>query len=286
MAMKYSLFTVMTPASTPEEVAKKLKQYGYDGVEWRVKDAVRQAPNPLPARDQWYWQYNQATLEMDDIANEAKRSAAICEANGLEKLSLASYLMPRELSKIEALLGAAQQNGYRMIRLFPDKYTGERNYRELFGEVRRDLLEVEKMAKRTGVEVNLEIHMDTIIPSASAAYRLIEGMDEGLIGVVYDAGNMVYEGYEQYQFGLELLGAHVHHVHIKDAVWDLSGGHDDYHVKFSEVGAGNVRFDKLFPALKKIGYDRYFSFEDFSMVLDDDTKMQRNLAYIQELWDR
>ena len=50
--MKFSLFTVMVPAWSPEEVVKKLKEYGYDGVEWRVRDVPKAAPDPMPARDQ------------------------------------------------------------------------------------------------------------------------------------------------------------------------------------------------------------------------------------------
>ena len=281
--MKYSIFTVMSPAATPEEIAKKLRQFGYDGVEWRVRDRVAATPDPLPPRDQWYWQYNRATLALDDIEREAARAAALCEENGLEKLSLASYLMPREIEAIERLLSAAKGNGFRMIRLFPDRYDGTRAYPELFGEVRSAMKEVELLAKAYGVEVNLEIHMDTIIPSASAACRLIEGLDEALIGVVYDAGNMVYEGYEQYQFGLELLGRHVHHVHIKDARQEaLPGG--GYQARFCPIGEGQVRFDRLFAALKKQGYDGFFSFEDFSDKYPDDEKLTRNLAYIRALW--
>jgi sugar phosphate isomerase/epimerase len=108
-------------------------------------------------------------------------------------------------------------------------------------------------------------------------------LDEELIGVVYDAGNMVYEGYEQYQFGLELLGAHVHHVHIKDARQERlpEGG---YAPRFCPIGEGQVRFDKLFAALKKQGYGGYLSFEDFSDKYEGDEKLTRNLDYIRALW--
>ena len=279
--MKFSLFTVMVPAWSPEEVVKKLKEYGYDGVEWRVKDVPKAAPDPMPARDQLFWQYNRATLDIDNIAEDAARAAKLCDENGLEKLSLASYLMPRELDKVEALLAAASANGFKMIRLFPDSYKGDVPYRELFSDVRSKLFTVERLCKNYGVQANLEIHMNTIIPSASAAYRLIEGMDEDLIGVVFDAGNMVYEGFENYQFGMELLDRHVHHVHIKDSTWapnkegKLAPG-------FAEIGKGVVNYEKLFDALRKIGYDNYLSFEDFSVSKSDDDKLRDNLAFIKE----
>ena len=102
-----------------------------------------------------------------------------------------------------------------------------------------------------------------------------------MIGVVFDAGNMVYEGFENYQFGMELLDRHVHHVHIKDSTWapnkegKLAPG-------FAEIGKGVVNYEKLFDALHKIGYDNYLSFEDFSISKSDDDKLRDNLAFIKE----
>ncbi len=282
--MKYSIFTVMAPGCTVEQIGEKLQAHGYDGVEWRVGRRVEEEPQPLPARAQWYWEYNRATLNLEDIEKEAVWAAAVCERNGLEKVSLASYLMPAQLADIERLLEAAKHNGFQMIRLFPDKYTGAEPYPRMMERVRGELREVERMARRCGVRVTLEIHMDTIIPSASAACRLLEGMDEELLGVVYDAGNMVYEGYEQYQMGLEMLGARVHHVHLKDArVLPCAGG--GYAASFCRIGEGQVRFDKLFDALKKQGYAGYLSFEDFSAPHEEDEKLARNLAYIKTIWE-
>ena len=278
--MKFSIFTVMAPAWSPEELVVKLRQFGYDGVEWRVNAAPKAAPDPMPERAQLFWQYNRATLEVDDIAAEAVRAAKLCDENGLDKVSLASYLTPGQLDKIDTLLAAAAANGFKMIRLFPDNYKGDVNYREQFAQVRAAMFSVERLCKRYGVQANLEIHMNTIIPSASAAYRLIEGMDPDLIGVVFDAGNMVYEGYENYKFGMELLDRHVHHVHIKDSTWapnkdgKLAPG-------FAPIGEGVVDFDKLFAALKAIGYDGYLSFEDFSIAKSDDDKLRDNMAFIK-----
>ena len=92
--MKYSVFTVMTPSWAPEELADRLAAAGYDGVEWRVQKALKATPDPIPPRDVWYWNYNKATLDVDEIETEAPRAAEICKKSGLEMLSLASYLTP------------------------------------------------------------------------------------------------------------------------------------------------------------------------------------------------
>ena len=285
--MKYSVFTVMTPSWQPEELAQRLAAAGYDGVEWRVQKALTQAPDPIPPRDLWYWAYNRATLEVDDIEREAARAAQICRTNGLEMLSLASYLTPGEFEKIERVLQAAKATGTRMIRLFPYSYREGEPYVERFNQARSQMRTVCELAKGYGVEVNLEIHMDTIIPSASAAYRLVEGLDPDWVGFVYDAGNMTREGYERYSLGLQLLGPYVHHVHIKDGCLARTekDGHVAYTPEWSRIGQGAVRFDALRDALRQIGYDRYLSFEDFTCVQSDEEKLTDNLAFIRSVFE-
>ncbi|MNH42928.1 hypothetical protein D3C79_1047240 [compost metagenome] len=63
------------------------------------------------------------------------------------------------------------------------------------------------------------MHFGNIAPSASLARQLVDGFDAKHIGVIYDPGNMVYEGFEQYKLGLEVLGEYLGHVHVKNAIW-------------------------------------------------------------------
>ncbi|GIX08239.1 MAG: hypothetical protein KatS3mg115_2642 [Candidatus Poribacteria bacterium] len=44
------------------------------------------------------------------------------------------------------------------------------------------------------------------------------------VGVIHDAGNMVHEGFENYQMGCELLGPYLAHVHVKNAAWVREAG--------------------------------------------------------------
>ena len=71
--MKYSLFTVSVPEMTPEEALKKMKEFGYDGVDWRVTDIptdpeiLKEAPS--------YWRNNYCTIDIATIDEKRKRSA-------------------------------------------------------------------------------------------------------------------------------------------------------------------------------------------------------------------
>jgi len=48
----------------------------------------------------------------------------------------------------------------------------------------------------------------------------VSDFDLRYIGIIYDLGNMVHEGYENYKLGLELLGDYLSYVHVKNAVWN------------------------------------------------------------------
>ena len=278
--MKFSIFSVMLPDYTPEQLVQLLKTHGYDGVEWRVGQALKEVPDPLPARNMRYWQANRATLDEADILRQAKHVAALCAEHNLEHISLGSYVPIGEFERIERLLEAARSSGCRMVRLFPYRFEPGMDYPSLLSKAREELKTVEQLARKYAAAVTLEIHMDTIIPSASAAMRLIDGLDSAHIGVVYDAGNMVHEGYEQYDMGIKMLGPYVHHVHIKDACWSLTPSPS---VEWCPIGQGRVQFDRLLKALNDIGYNRYLSFEDFSCKESDDAKLSHNISFIKSL---
>ena len=63
--MKYSLFTVSVPEMTLEEAAQKMKEYGYNGVDWRVT-AIPTDPEIL-AEGTLYWRNNLCTVDIDKV---------------------------------------------------------------------------------------------------------------------------------------------------------------------------------------------------------------------------
>jgi sugar phosphate isomerase/epimerase len=282
--MKFSVFTVGTPDYNVVETVGKLKEYGYDGVEWRVSSSIKSKPEVIPSRDRWYWEYNRSTVDTDNILEEAQAVKDICAEEGIEICALATYLTAAETERIEKVLKAAVIMNCPKIRVNLPQYNGSVNYRELFDKTVVQIKVLEELAKKYGVKINFEIHHGTIVPSASAAYRLVASFDSKYIGIIYDAGNMVHEGFEQYQMGLELLGEYLDHVHIKNASWTVRDvGNNEWQCQWSAIEKGQVDFKKLFSALKAVGYDGYLSFEDFSNDETTDVKLKANLELIREL---
>ena len=285
--MKFSVFTVGTPDYNLEETVIKLKEFGYDGVEWRVANGITEEPNPIPPRDGWYWSYNKSTVDLDTIEEKAEEVKNICDKHGVEICALASYLGTSDADKVERVLRAAVKMGCPKIRVNVPGYQGDINYNELFNKTVDEIKVLEQLAKKYSVKINFEIHMGNIIPSASAAYRLVSNFDSNYIGIIHDAGNMVFEGFEQYKMGIELLGDYLDHIHIKNARWVIKettpDGEENWVAEWSPLRKGQAKLRNLIDALKMVGYQGYLSFEDFSNEQSTDEKLKNNITYIKEM---
>lgn len=214
--MKLGVFTVMLPDLTPEEAARALRETGYDGVEWRVKGTPEALRGDVPS----FWGNNRCTLEPTPA--EAERARRLAAEAGLAIPNLGTYLEVGDLEATEAAMRFARQAGSPQLRVGAGAPDG--SYAESFARARAYLEGVETLAKRYGVRALIELHHRTICPSASLAHRLVSACDPAHIGVIYDPGNMVFEGFEDPRLGLELLGPYLAHVHLKNARYERPEG--------------------------------------------------------------
>lgn len=281
--MKYSVFTVGLPEYTPEEAVKKIKEAGFDGVEWRVT-SISKDPEILAEKPS-YWRNNLCTYDIATIDQQAAEIKALCDANGLEINALATYLnAASDPKEIERAMKAAAIMNCPKIRVNCLQYDPAVGYPELFKKAVDSFGVVEKLAKEYGVKANMEMHHGTIACSASAAYRIASNFDSRYIGVIYDTGNIVYEGFEEYQMALEILGEYLDHVHVKNAKWAKKtvDGVEKFAPGWAPFTDGYTDFTRVFKALKKVGYDKYITFEDFSDEPTED-KLKNNLPYIKKI---
>jgi sugar phosphate isomerase/epimerase len=270
--MKLGVFTVMLPDLTPEEAAEALKEAGYDGVEWRVKrEPGRQDEAPS------FWGNNRCTLE--PTIDEAQRARALAASSRLEMPNLGTYINVGDVEAAEEAMRFAERAGAPQLRVGVGALFG--SYAESFARARDFLADVARLAPRYGVRALIEIHHKTICPSASLTHRLVSHFDPETIGVIYDPGNMVYEGFEDYRIGLELLGPYLAHVHLKNAAYDRPQGGGVWKARWAPLEDGVVDFPELFAALRDIGYDGWLSVEDFSAVRESRDALRHNIAFIR-----
>jgi sugar phosphate isomerase/epimerase len=280
MAWKYSVFTVMCPECDLEETAALAASLGFDGLEWRV---TKKAPEPITEID--YWSGNRSTVDVDDVEADLARAKQIADRHDLELPILGTYMKCSDLDVVEAAMRAAAAVRCPKLRVGPPGYDGSRPYHELFEEATRDFAKVADLARKHGVQTCIEMHMGNITPSAGLAHRLVSQFDPAEIGVIFDPGNMVVEGFENYQMALELLGPYLSHVHAKNCLWAKTGeerGVAKWEWQMAAVRQGQADWTAIVAALKKVGYDGWLSFEDFSEG-ETKQKLTEALAYLKEL---
>lgn len=274
--MKLSVFTVMLPDLSPEEAAEAIKQTGYDGVEWRIATTPTHRQPEAPS----FWGNNLCTFA--PTLEEATRLARITQQAGLEVVNLGTYLSPPDLNAIEAAMQFAQQAGSPSLRVSPAKYQGD--YHKNFNDSLAFFRDVEGLAKRYRVRVLVEIHHGLIIPSASLTHRLVSHFDPAHIGVIYDPGNMVHEGFENYLLGLQLLGPYLAIVHLKNAAFYRPAASPYvWQARWAALDDGVVDIKTVLKNLVQIGYNGWLSVEDFSQARSSREALSYNLNYIKQV---
>jgi sugar phosphate isomerase/epimerase len=277
--MKVGVFTVGLPDLTPEEAAREIEAAGYDGVEWRVTRIPEEARVQEPS----FWGNNLCTLEPTE--EEARRARSLCEGTGLEVVGLGTYISVGDLEAVDGAMNLARMAGAPQIRVGSGSLEGA-SYARRFEEARRFLAGIEELAGRYGVKALVEIHHGTICPSASLAHRLVSGLDPGAVGVIFDPGNMAFEGFEDYHIGTELLGPYLAHVHLKNAAFDRTGDGGTWRPRWATLEDGVVDFERLFEALREAGYDGWLVMEDFSAARPSREALRHNIEFVRDLVQR
>ena len=280
--MKLSVFTVATPDLTPEELTRTAKEAGLDGVEWRFKEVPPDAVYEPPS----FWRNNLCSIDPSLSEAELLRFKQVTEAQGLEVVSVTPYLNSLNLEETERVFHVARLLGAKMIRVGVAGYDGNKSYPELYETTVQYLKEAERMAKRYGVKGVVETHHKTISPSISLAHRLVSNCDPEHIGVLFDPGNMVHEGYECFKMGLQLLGPYLASVHVKNTIWTPDGSREDgttgWRSEWSPLRSGIVDFGNLLQDLKSVGYEGYLGIEDFSGQYSSKELLSEFAQFIKE----
>ncbi len=282
--MKYAFFTVSSPTLTLEEVAPRLQELGYDGWELRVVD---EPPNP---KGMEFWHGNKSTLPASTFTDEIERVKKLSADHKLEIPNLGTYVRSNdEWSLIEQAVANAVAIGAPSLRINVPAYSSDQAFMPIWNQAREDFKRIEELVAKNNVKALIETHMGTICPSASSARMMVEGLDPKNVGIIHDLGNMVYEGFENYRMGLEMLGDYLGLVHVKNTTMYPFKTREDNTVewrqKFWPMHQGVADVKALVTALFDVGYDGWISFEDFSTQQKIDDRMKFNIEYVRGLVD-
>ncbi len=280
MALKISLYTLLARDVSLEEAVRLAADAGFDAVDIRMRD-----------------EGIHITPDISDA--EAEKVRKMVEDAGLHVSGLTTYweigrvereAAAVELAGIERSLHTATVLGAKFMRVSSADYERGYDYEVCRAAFRDQIMRVAEMAAAHGVIVTPEQHGGRYIASAGQCLDMLRGLEHPNLGIVFDPGNAVSEGFERPWVQVRMLGRWIKNVHVKNRM--TAAGEPRQHER---LPGGNVRVDEgvldwdaIAEELKAIGYDGYLTAEDFAEFDSLAEKFAWNARFLRALaekWD-
>ena len=205
---KFIVFTKPWKNISLEELGEFVKNMGFDGVEYPLRDGYQVQPS-------------------DGVAG-VKKLAGVLGGFGLTVESIAGGLDVKFTSdnKVaginESLFAACGEAGVKIIRICQGL---DRNieFFENLAQIRRTYDAAVPYCEKYGVTVGVQMHCDACITSSAETYILLKDYDPKHIAAVWDSGHNGLTGVEP-QFALDTVWDMLCMVNFKAAYWKLKHG--------------------------------------------------------------
>ena len=243
--MKWMMFIKHLQTLPLPEAGRAIRGLGFEGVDLTVRPEGSVAPE-----------------RVRDALPEAIR---ILHDWGLSVPLVTTAITSANDPHARDILETAAAAGIREAKLgyVPVKQFG--TFQATLEQFNRELDGLEKLAKSTGVRVNLHLHSGMYLTSLSAAvWWLIKDRDPAAVGAYVDPGHMFVEGgRDGWRLGLDLLHARIALVALKDLYWeqvpDEKLGKARWVTKIAPFDRGAVPWPDVFDILKQARFDGWIS---------------------------
>lgn len=294
MARPVTLFTGQWADLPVEEMARKTKEFGYDGIElacWGDHFEVDKA-----LADDNYCAQKRELLDQHDLQCHAISAhlvgQAVCDnIDERHKAIIPDYVWgdgdpagvnERAIEEMKNTARAAQRFGVGVVNGFTGSSIWHLIYDfpptpghmiddgfKLFAERWNPILDV---FGECGVRFALEVHPTEIAFDIYTAERALEAIGHREeFGFNFDPSHLHWQGVDSVDF-IRSFPDRIYHCHVKDAIVTLNGktGINASHLKFGDArrgwdfrspGRGTVNFEEIIRALNDVGYDGPLSIE-------------------------
>ncbi|MBM3999810.1 MAG: sugar phosphate isomerase/epimerase [Planctomycetes bacterium] len=294
MGRPVTLFTGQWADLPLEEMARKTKEFGYDGIElacWGDHFEVDKALS-----DDAYCARKRDTLERFDLQCHAISAhlvgQAVCDlVDERHKMIVPPYVWGdgspdgvnrRAADELKNSARAAQRFGVGVVNGFTGSSIWHLLYSfppvsakridagfALFAERFNPILDV---FGECGVRFALEVHPTEIAFDIHTAQRALEAIDHREeFGFNFDPSHLHWQGVDPVEF-IRAFPDRIYHVHVKDAITTLNGrsGILASHLNFGDPrrgwdfrspGRGGINFEEIVRALNQVGYKGPLSIE-------------------------
>jgi sugar phosphate isomerase/epimerase len=240
---RIDLFSACLPGWDSRRVIDVAVSFGFSAIEWAI--------GPGHA------------IERPQVVPELRE---LCDCAGLRSGGLlvqdpaVTLAAPKRAA---AYVDLAIALGASYLRLFAPRYRGGLLEREQH-RARAGLDFLVDLAAPAGLTVLVETSPTTLAPAPDFAAALVEQHPPERAGVLYDPGNMAIEGCLAPRLAIARLGAHLHHVHVKNVAWSRRAG--VWRWRHAELAKGMLDWREILAALAAARYDGRFSIDHLGGV--------------------
>jgi len=279
--MKFGIFTVSIPEYEPEKALEVAAEIGYDGLEWRIvkDDGERSKPS--------FWSGNRSSMTAEELIAKAPALKAKASSLGVEMPSLGTYIDCHNLEAVEISMKAASALGAKSLRIGTGGYKADGgSHASQMARAREQYVKVAELAAKHSVRAVVETHHGLITPTVALTMQVLNGLPPERVGIMWDPGNQALEGRENYKMALDIAGPYLAEVHVKNCFYEptfIAGSTMQWRPRWCQVQLGVVNWPEIMGELKRIGYDGWVIFEDFSTDQPVFERIKSNLSYFKTL---
>ena len=294
MARPVTLFTGQWADLPFDQMARKTKEFGYDGIELACWGDHFEVDKALADSD--YCARKRELLDQHDLQCRAISAHLVGQAvldsiDERHKAILPPYVWgdgnpagvnQRACEELMNTARAAQRFGVGVVNGFTGSSIWHLNYSfppvpeamidqgfALFAERFNPILDV---FGECGVKFALEVHPTEIAFDLVTAQRALQTLDDREeFGFNFDPSHLLWQGVDPVEF-IRAFPDRIYHVHVKDAITTLDGrsGILASHLNFGDPrrgwdfrspGRGGVNFEEIIRALNDISYAGPLSIE-------------------------
>jgi sugar phosphate isomerase/epimerase len=315
MSRPVTLFTGQWADLKLEDLCKKAKEFGYDGLElacWGDHFEVNKA-------DQAYCNAKKALLskyglKLFAISNHLVGQAVCDRIDQRHKGILPDYVWgdgyPEKVNQraaqemiktgeAAARLGVPVVNGFtgssiwHLIYSFPP--VSQTMIDEGYADFAAKWTPILERYQQLGIKFGLEVHPTEIAFDIASTQRALKAINNHpAFGFNFDPSHFGYQGVDYVKF-IHTFGEKIWHVHMKDVFWSdvpveagVFGGHTDFGVKgrfwdFRSLGHGKINFEEVIRALNRFGYKGPLSVEWEDSGMDREFGATEAAAFIKKI---
>jgi sugar phosphate isomerase/epimerase len=266
--MKIGIYSLSLHDKRPEEIVEIAQKYHCDGIEW--------------------WCREKGHIDIENLDSSVKEILKVMKGSGLETPGIAPYFKFNETRKdVKTIFNVAGTLGAKIIRCHSYSFINELPVTELMKRQRVWLEDViVPVAGEFGIKLVIEQHHLQICCTPNACRQLVEGLPVDRVGIIYDPGNSLFDGYTTSEYALDIIGEYLAHVHVKSCKPAAEGGNIPkgrrYPMEWGKLEDGDLDWENIIMLLQQRGYAGYLSLEALDKR-ESEQKVKEDIPYLRKI---